>query len=187
MAAAAADCAAEIALLGVEAPSIPPSGSIPAVHFADALTLVGEATGEDVHAEPDLAPAHERWLGEWAKREYGSDFLFVVGYPMAKRPFYTHPDPARPAYSNSFDLLFRGQEVVTGGQRLHHLADYHQALAARSIAPEALAGYLEAFAHGMPPHGGFALGAERWVARLTGATNVRETTLFPRDRSRLAP
>ena len=187
MAAAAADCAAEIALLGVEAPSIPPSGSIPAVHFADALALVGEATGEDVHAEPDLAPAHERWLGEWAKREYGSDFLFVVGYPMAKRPFYTHPDPARPAYSNSFDLLFRGQEVVTGGQRLHHAADYRHALAARGIAPEALAGYLEAFMHGMPPHGGFALGAERWVARLTGATNVRETTLFPRDRGRLTP
>jgi nondiscriminating aspartyl-tRNA synthetase len=187
MAAAAAGCAAEVALLGVEPPAIPASSSIPAIHFADALELVSAATGEDLREEPDLAPAHERWLGEWAKREHGSDFLFVTGYPMVKRPFYTHPDPARPAYSNSFDLLFRGQEVVTGGQRLHHLADYERALATRGIPADAFAGYLEAFAHGMPPHGGFALGAERWVARLTGAANIRETTLFPRDRQRLTP
>ena len=133
----------------------------------------------------DLAPAHERWLGEWVHREHGSDFLFVTGYPMAKRPFYTHPDPARPAYSNSFDLLFRGLEIVTGGQRLHRYGDYLAALAGQDLAP--YASYLEAFRHGMPPHGGFALGLERFMARLTGAANVRQTTLFPRDLHRLAP
>jgi nondiscriminating aspartyl-tRNA synthetase len=158
---------------------------IPAVHFADALDLVGKATGEDLSGETDLAPAHERWLGDWVRREHGSDFLFVTGYPMAKRPFYTHPDPARPAHSNSFDLLFRGMEIVTGGQRLHRYGDYLAALAGQDLAP--YESYLEAFRHGMPPHGGFALGLERFVARLTGAANVRQTTLFPRDLHRLAP
>ena len=130
----------------------------------------------------DLSPAHERWPGEWALREHGSEFLFVVGYPMLKRPFYTHPDPLREGRSNSFDLLFRGLELVTGGQRLHRYADYLAALAQRGLDPEPLAGYLEAFKHGMPPHGGFALGLDRWIARVIGAANVRETALFPRDR-----
>jgi nondiscriminating aspartyl-tRNA synthetase len=160
---------------------------IPTVHFADALAMVGAATGEDLSAEPDLAPAHERWLGEWARREYGSDFLFVEGYPAAKRPFYTHPDPSRPGSTNGFDLLFRGVELVTGGQRLHRYEDYLAALASRGESPEPYEFYLEVFRHGMPPHGGFAIGLERFLARLTGAANVREVTLFPRDRTRLAP
>src|SRR5439155_21118665 len=97
------------------------------------------------------------------------------------------PDLARPAYSRSFDLLFRGLELVTGGQRRHRYDDYVAALAARGLGPEPFAEYLEAFRHGMPPHGGFAIGLERWVARLTGAANIRETTLFPRDLHRLTP
>lgn len=111
----------------------------------------------------------------------------VTGYPMAKRPFYTHPEPGRAEYSNSFDLLFRGLELVTGGQRLHRHEDYLAALAARGEPLGPYAGYLDAFRHGMPPHGGFALGLERWTARLTGADNIRRTTLFPRDLHRLAP
>ena len=106
---------------------------------------------------------------------------------MAKRPFYTDPDRERPGYSNSFDLLFRGLELVTGGQRLHRYADYLEALAQRGADPAAYASYLQVFAHGMPPHGGFAIGLERWVARLTGAANVRQVTLFPRDLHRLSP
>jgi len=160
---------------------------IPTVDFVEALALVGAGLGEELTGEPDLAPAHERWLGEWAVREYGSEFLFVTGYPMAKRPFYTHPQPARPAFSNSFDLLFRGLEVVTGGERLHRYSDYVAALAARGERPEAYAGYLSAFRHGMPPHGGFGLGLERFVARLLGLPNVRLATAFPRDRHRLTP
>jgi len=160
---------------------------IPDIHFSEALGLIGEATGEDLSAEPDLAPAHERWLGEWARREFGSEWLYVTGYPMAKRPFYTHPDPARPQWSNSFDLLFRGLEIVTGGQRLHRYEDYLAALASRGIAPEGFEGYLMAFKHGMPAHGGFALGLERFVAQVAGIANVRESTLFPRDMQRLTP
>lgn len=160
---------------------------IPSVHFVDALAMVGDALGEDLSGEPDLAPAHERWLGEWALREYGSDFLFVEGFPAGKRPFYTHPDPSRPGYTNGFDLLFRGVELVTGGQRLHRYEDYVAALAARGESPEPYESYLSVFRHGMPPHGGFAIGLERFLARLTGAANIREVTLFPRDLTRLTP
>jgi nondiscriminating aspartyl-tRNA synthetase len=155
---------------------------IPAVHFTEALRIAGAPADE-----PDLAPAHERALGEWARRAHGSDFVLVTGYPMRKRPFYTHPEPADPAYSNGFDLLFRGIELVTGGQRLHRYEDYVAALTAAGEPLEPYAGYLEGFRYGMPPHGGFAIGLERFVARLTGAANVREVTAFPRDLHRVTP
>ncbi|WP_199516150.1 aspartate--tRNA(Asn) ligase [Nucisporomicrobium flavum] len=161
---------------GVAVPAVP--AEIPAVHFAEALRIAGAPADE-----PDLAPAHERALGEWALREHGSEFVFVTGYPMAKRPFYTHPQPSDPRWSNSFDLLFRGLELVTGGQRLHRYEDY------LAVVPDpgALGGYLDGFRYGMPPHGGFAIGLERFVARLTGAANVREVTAFPRDLHRVVP
>ena len=164
----------------MELPDVP--DEIPVVHFADALKLVGAP--ED---EPDLAPAHERALSAWAREEHGSEFLAVEGYPMRKRPFYTHPQPDDPRWSNSFDLLFRGLELTTGGQRLHRYSDYRAALAASGQSEAPYAGYLQAFRHGMPPHGGFAIGLERWVARLTGAENIREARLFPRDLHRLTP
>ena len=179
------EAAGALDLLGARLPEVPEV--IPSVHFPEALSLLSEATGEDLSGEPDLAPAHESWLGEWARREHRSDFLFVTGYPMVKRPFYTHPDPSRPAYSNSFDLLFRGQELATGGQRLHRYEDYLAALESRGLPVAPFAGYLEAFRHGMPPHGGFAIGLERWTARAVGVANIREATLFPRDLSRLSP
>lgn len=176
---------AELTLVGAKLPTVP--ATIPHLHFAEAKELVYQLHGVDERNEPDLSPQEERWLGAWAQTEYGSDFLFVTGYPMSKRPFYTHPDPARPAYSNSFDLLFRGMELVTGGQRLHRYEDYLNALAARSLSPDPFTGYLEAFRYGMPPHGGFAIGLERLVMQLTDAANLRETTLFPRDLNRLTP
>ncbi len=174
-----------VSLLEVTLPEVP--REIPVLHFADALEMVGTATGEDLADEPDLAPAHERWLGDWARREHGSDFLFVVGYPMVKRPFYTHPDPARPAYSNSFDLIFRGLELVTGGQRLHRYTDYVAALDETGEPAAAYQSYLDVFRHGMPPHGGFAIGLERFMMRLLEVGNVREVTYFPRDLNRLTP
>ena len=96
-------------------------------------------------------------------------------------------EPGRPEYSSSFDLLFRGTELVTGGQRLHRYEDYEAALAARGLAPSSFAHYLEAFRFGMPPHGGFAIGLERFLMQLLGAPNIRLTTLFPRDTHRLTP
>src|SRR5439155_17360354 len=115
---------------------------IPTLDFPVAQELIEADTGEQTVGEPDLAPAHERWLGDWARREHGSDFLFVMGFPMVKRPFYTHPDTARPEFSNSFDLIFRGLELITGGQRLHRYEDYVAALAARGQRVDPYDGYL---------------------------------------------
>ncbi len=180
----------ELDLVNAKLPGVP--AQIPHIHFAEAKELVFELhskvlNGADEREEPDLSPQEERWLGEWAQKEHNSDFLFVTGYPMRKRPFYTHPDPAQPAYSNSFDLLFRGTELVTGGQRLHRYEDYLAALAQAKLLVEPFASYLETFRYGMPPHGGFAIGSERLLMQLVGATNLRMTTLFPRDINRLTP
>jgi nondiscriminating aspartyl-tRNA synthetase len=106
---------------------------------------------------------------------------------MSKRPFYTHPDPADPQYSNSFDLLFRGLELITGGQRLHKYEEYLAALARAGLPAEPFETYLEAFKYGMPPHGGFAIGLERFLTQLLGLPNVRLATLFPRDMGRVTP
>lgn len=177
--------AAELELLGARLPAVP--AEIPHVHFQDAQDLILRRHGVDVRGEPDLSPQDERWLGERAQAEFGSDFLFVTGYPMRKRPFYTHPDPARPEFSNSFDLLFRGTELITGGQRLHRYDDYLAALAAAQLPTEPFETYLEAFRFGMPPHGGFAIGLERLLMQLLDLPNLRLTSLFPRDLNRLTP
>ncbi len=175
----------ELELLHLQVPQVP--ATIPYIHFSEAQELIFKRYATNVRGEPDLSPQDERWLGEWALQEHGSDFLFVTGYPMRKRPFYTHPDPTRPEFSNSFDLLFRGTELVTGGQRLHLYQDYLAALEAARLPIEPFETYLEAFRYGMPPHGGFAIGLERLLMQLSGAPNIRLTTLFPRDLTRLTP
>jgi nondiscriminating aspartyl-tRNA synthetase len=166
--------------LGIELPDVPEQ--IPTLHFREALEIAGAPADE-----PDLSPAHERALGEWAKAEHGSDFVLVEGYPTAHRAFYSHPDPADPHWSRAFDLIFRGIELVSGAQRLHRYADYVRALEERGYPYAPYASYVEAFRRGIPPHGGFAIGLERWVGRLVEAPNIREVTLFPRDLHRLAP
>ena len=181
------EAAEAVALLKLEEalPRIP--DQVPTLTFREALELIGRETGADLSHEEDFSPAHERWIGEWGRREHRSDVVYVTGYPTATKPFYTYPDPADPARTNSFDLIFRGVELVSGGQRLHRHDDYLRAFAARGMNAAAFEGFLEAFRHGMPPHGGFAIGLERWVARLVEAPNLRETTLFPRDLNRLSP
>jgi nondiscriminating aspartyl-tRNA synthetase len=181
----AASCGRELALLGARLPELP--AAIPHLHFSEALELLAAPLGDAVRSEPDLSPAAERWLGQWAREHHGSDWLFVTGYPMRKRPFYTHPEPERPEHSRSFDLLFRGTELVTGGQRLHRHASYLEALAARGMTTGPIAAYLEAFRHGMPPHGGFAIGLERFLMQLLELPNIRLAVLFPRDLTRLSP
>jgi len=166
--------------LGITLPAVPEQ--IPTLHFREALEVAGAPADE-----PDLNPAHERALGEWAQREHASDFVLVEGYPTAHRAFYSHPDPADPHWSRAFDLIFRGVELVSGAQRLHRYEDYVRTLEDRGYPYEPYASYVEAFRRGIPPHGGFAIGLERWVARLVEAANIREVTLFPRDLHRLAP
>jgi len=178
-------CSAELGLLQVRMPTVP--AEIPHIHFSEAQELIFTRHHVDVRGEPDLSPQDEHWLGEWAQEQFTSDFLFVTGYPMRKRPFYTHPDPERPEYSNSFDLLFRGTELVTGGQRLHRYDDYLRALEQAHLPVEPFESYLEAFRYGMPPHGGFAIGLERLIMQLVGLPSVKLAATFPRDINRLAP
>ena len=166
--------------LGLRLPEVP--AALPLLHFRGALEIAGASADE-----PDLNPAHERAVGEWAKAEHGSDFVVVEGYPTANRAFYSHPDPVEPHWSRAFDLIFRGVELVSGAQRLHRYADYVSTLTQRGYPYQPYASYVEAFRRGIPPHGGFAIGLERWVGRLVEAANIREVTLFPRDLHRLAP
>lgn len=169
-----------LGLTGATLPHLPEV--MPVLHFRDALSIVGADPDE-----PDLAPDHERILGRWALDHHESDFVAIEGYPSAKRPFYTLPQPDDDRWTNSFDVLFRGLELVTGGQRRHNYADYVQALQNRDEPIEPYEDYLSSFCHGMPPHGGFAIGLERWTSRVLGLDNVRQATLFPRDRHRLTP
>ncbi len=178
-------CADALDLLGMRWPAMP--DVLPHIYFPEAQDLLYKRYGIAAQGEPDLAPEHERALGRWAQAEYDSDFLFVTGYPMVKRPFYTHPDPTNPTYSNSFDLLFRGTELVTGGQRLHRYADYLESAAHFGYDITQFEAYFEAFKYGMPPHGGFAIGLERFITQMLGLDNIRRAALFPRDMHRLTP
>ncbi|MGH3472913.1 MAG: aspartate--tRNA(Asn) ligase [Nocardioidaceae bacterium] len=172
--------ASAVELLGADIPKVP--AEFPILHYREALEIAGAPADE-----PDLAPAHERALDEWARERHDSDFVVVEGYPTAHRAFYSHPDPDDPHWSRAFDLIFRGVELVSGAQRLHRYDDYVHALESRGLPLGPYAGYIDAFKHGIPPHGGFAIGLERWVGRLVGAENIREVTLFPRDLHRLSP
>jgi nondiscriminating aspartyl-tRNA synthetase len=171
--------------LDIKVPGVPES--IPSLRLPDAQQLIFERYGEDCRGEPDLAPQHEAWLCDYAEKELGSEFLFITHYPTSKRPFYTYPDDEDPSLTKGFDLLFRGCEIVTGGQRIHRHEQLLDNAVTWGIDPEAIDGYLQAFKFGMPPHGGCAIGLERLVMQVAGLHNLREATLFPRDLDRLSP
>ena len=174
----------ELAILDIE---LPDTEKIPCVRFDEAKRLASEKYGRLIRNPYDLEPEEESLIGRYFKEEYGSDFVFVTHYPSKKRPFYAMDDPGDPAFTLSFDCLFKGMEITTGGQRIH---DYHMLLekmAKRGMTEEGMEHYLMAFKYGMPPHGGLGIGLERLTMKLVGEDNVRETTLFPRDLSRLEP
>ena len=174
----------ELKVLGVELPDV---SQIPAVKFADIKEIVAEKYNHKMRNPFDLEPEEEVLIGRYAKEEWGSDFVFVTHYPSKKRPFYAMDDPKDPRYTLSFDLLFRGLEITTGGQRIHDYKMLTDKIAARGMTEEGMEQYLATFKHGMPPHGGLGIGLERLTMQLLGEDNVRETTLFPRDLSRLEP
>src|SRR5947209_10126554 len=174
----------DVKLLGMELPRF---GTIPRITLREAQRIILERHGEDNTTEPDLSPQDERWIGEWADAEYNTDFVFVTHFPTAKRAFYTLPDPADPTYSLSFDLIYKGQELVSGSQRINSYEQQVRALQERGIDAEPFEALLQSLRFGMPPEGGFAIGSERLLMRLAGADNIRETTRFPRDVNRLTP
>ena len=177
------ECTAEFALLGAKIPEVPEK--IPEMSLRDAQKLITKETGKDCTKEPDLEPEHERWLCTYAAEKLGSEFIFITGFPTAKRPFYTYRDPKDPTYTNGADLLFRGVEITTLAQRIHNYDDLVSSMKDKKLDPEKFSYYLQAFKYGLPPHGGFGLGLERLTAKLLGIENVKEATLFPRDINRI--
>ena len=176
--------ARELKILDIK---VPKTKEIPAVRFDEIKRLVAEKYDRKIKNPFDLEPEEEMLISRYAKEEWDADFVFVTHYPSKKRPFYAMDDPADSTYTLSFDLLFRGMEITTGGQRIH---DYHELLAKmekRGMTDEGMEQYLSAFKHGMPPHGGLGIGMERLTMKMMNEDNVRETTLFPRDLSRLEP
>ena len=184
MAVLKADYAPQLAALHV---SVPDVTSIPAVRFDDAKRMVSEKYGRAIRDPFDLKPEEEQLISRLFAEEYGSEFVFVTHYPSKKRPFYAADDPEDPRYTLSFDLLFRGLEVTTGGQRIHDYDTQVAKLIKKGMNPEDFAGYLMIHKYGTCPHGGLGLGLERLTARLLGENNVRETCLFPRDQQRIEP
>ncbi len=178
------DYARELKVLGVELPKV---DKIPQVKFEEAKRLVSEKYDRQIRNPYDLEPEEEHLIGQYFKEEYDSDFVFVTHYPSKKRPFYAMDDPADPTFTLSFDLLFKGMEITTGGQRIHDYQMLLDKIEARGMTTEGLDHYLNTFKIGMPPHGGLGIGLERLAMQLLGEENVREVTLFPRDLSRLEP
>ncbi len=178
-----AKCQADFDFLKAEIPSVP--DQIPFMKIREAQQIIKDETGEDCTQEPDLEPQHERWLCDYAKKKYQSDFIFITHYPMSKRPMYTYEDEKNSGYSKSFDLLFRGVEITTGGQRINDYDQLVEAMEKKGMDPKKFKFYLQAFKYGMPPHGGLGMGLERITAKLLGIDNVKEATLFPRDLNRI--
>lgn len=174
----------ELKLLEVKLPIIE---AIPQVRFDKAKELVAEKYQRKIRNPYDLEPEEEMLIGRYFKEEYQSDFVFITHYPSKKRPFYAMDDPQDDRFTLSFDLLFHGLEVTTGGQRIHKYSALQEKIKKRGMSEEGIEAYLMIFKHGMPPHGGLGIGLERMTMQLLGEQNVRETTLFPRDMNRLEP
>lgn len=174
----------ELKLLNITLPDVE---KIPYVRFDEAKRLVSEKYNRKIRNPFDLEPEEEELIGKYFKEEYNADFVFVTHYPSKKRPFYAMDDPEDTRYTLSFDLLYHGLEITTGGQRIHDLFMLEEKIQEKGMTEEGLEQYLDAFRFGMPPHGGLGIGLERLTMQLLGEDNVREACLFPRDMSRLEP
>lgn len=176
--------AAELELLHAVVPEI---DEIPTIKFMDAKELIMKKFKYTPTDMKDFDPQEEEMLGKWAKKELNSDFLFVTHYPSIKRPFYTMDDPENPEFTLSFDLLFRGLEITSGGQRVHDYKAQVEKMIKCGMNPEEFETYLMLHKYGAPPHGGLGIGLERLTMHLLGFKNVREATMFPRDINRVSP
>jgi nondiscriminating aspartyl-tRNA synthetase len=178
-------CAAEFSLFGARVPELPER--IPRLRLDEAGRVLVEECGVKKRLFQDLHPAEEKLICDWAAERLGSELVFLTRYPVEKRPVYAMPDPEDPKLTRSFDLLFRGLEITTGGQRIHRHDQLVENLRRFELDPAKFTDYLMCFRYGMPPHGGLAIGLERITMQLLGLHNVREACLFPRDGDRLAP
>lgn len=177
------ECVDILKKLGATVPTV--AKKTPIIKLTDALQVIYERTGRDERQEPDLSPQAERDITDYAKEKFGSEIIFVTHYPTKKRPFYTYPDPENPQETQSFDLIGRGVEWITGGRRIN---DYDQLLGnikKWGNDPAKFDMYLQTFKYGMPPEGGFCIGLERVTQNILGLENIRQASLFPRDMERM--
>ncbi len=166
---------------------VPEKISIPRLKLTEALQILEREYGKKMEGgEIDIDPEGERMICEYVKKETGSDFVFLTHYPTAIRPFYTMPGKD-PQFTESFDLLFRGLELATGGQRIHEYRKLVESIKKRGMNPEDFSGYLDTFRYGAPPHGGWGWGSERTIQQLLGLPTIKQSVLFPRDVKRLTP
>ena len=176
-------CGPELAMFDATLPQLPKK--IPVVKLREAQEIIFQRTGRDCRVEKDLAPEDEREICAYAKEKLGSELIFVSHFISAKKPFYVYPDPADPTYAFSVDLLGRGVEWSSGGQRLHNYDEILDHVKKWGLKPEDIELYLQSFRYGVPPLGGFALGAERMTMHILGLKNIREASMFPRDMERI--
>lgn len=177
----ARDCASILEEYKAVVPSREEMAKTPRISHDEAKTIIKERTGKSAF---EINPEGERELCSWAKEEHGVEAVFVYGFPRKKRPFYTFPEGLK---TRSFDLLFRGLEITTGGQRIHEYNMLIDTLPRFGLTEEGLGDYCTIFKYGCPPHGGFAIGLERVTQKILGLQNVKEASLFPRDRKRVRP
>lgn len=176
------NCQADLEKYGAEVPEDRP---IPHIKLSDALDILKKEYGKEVENE-DIDGEGERLICEWVKKEYGSDFVFLTHYPVALRPFYSTPSPDG-KYTETFDLLFRGLEIASGGQRINDYNQLVENIKKFGLKPESFENYLDIFRWGMPLHGGWGLGSERITQQILGLKSIKEAILFPRDVKRLTP
>lgn len=174
----------ELKILNITLPVI---DKIPMVKFKDAKEMVAAEYNRKIKDPYDLEPEEEQLISKLFAEKYGSEFVFVTHYPVKKRPFYAMDDPEDPKYTLSFDLLFRGMEITTGGQRIHDYDTQVAKMISKGLDPNDFESYLMIHKYGMPPHGGLGMGLERLCMKLMDGVNVREASMFPRDMTRLVP
>lgn len=179
-------CQTEIAILGNTLIDAPEHIPFPRLTFAEAQEIYFQRTGIDERHEPDLSPASERELCAYAKEKFGTDLIFVIDWKTTKRPFYACPKEDNPELSNTFDLLCAGAEITSGGQRRHTYDSMIEGILSKGMNPAHFEDYLSIFKYGMPPHGGFGMGLERFTMTVLRLKNIRETSLFPSDPKRIA-
>jgi nondiscriminating aspartyl-tRNA synthetase len=160
-------------------------GKIPRLKLREAQEIIFQKFGRDIRSEKDLSRQDEVDICKWAKENHNSDFVTITHFPTKKRAFYTKPDPSDPEYSLSYDLLFRGVEILSGSQRINDYDELVAVIKERGMKPENFEMYLQAFKYGMPPEGGFSFGLERMTMHMLNLSNVREASLFPRDMERI--
>ncbi|MFA5207958.1 MAG: aspartate--tRNA(Asn) ligase [Candidatus Paceibacterota bacterium] len=172
-------------LYNIELSKVP--DEIPFIKLSEIKKIIKEKYGHEVSEGTDIDPKGEELAGKYAKEEFGSDFIFITHYPWSDRPFYTMPDPTNPEETCGFDLLYKGLEIATGGQRIHKYDELLSSMKKKGIKPKGMEFYVDTFKYAIPPHGGWGMGSERIIKQILNLESIKEAILFPRDVKRLIP